>query len=119
MLVHSRLYVTIQQKQIIMTYTVKNRLGYDKIGLLYDSRSRLLDPYSDRMGAVSSWSQSIVGLTNLLHVPELPKEDTLICVVRKILLMYVFSSVSSTYYVCFQGGHEMVTKTFTKNNCLF
>ena len=52
MLVHSRLYVTIQQKQIIMTYTVKNRLGYDKIGLLYDSRSRLLDPYSDRMGDV-------------------------------------------------------------------
>ena len=42
----------LQQKEMIMTYTVKNRLGYDKIGLMYDSRSRLLDPESDRMGAV-------------------------------------------------------------------
>ena len=42
----------LQQKEMIMTYTVKNRLGYDKIGLMYNSCSRLLDPESDRTGAV-------------------------------------------------------------------
>ena len=42
----------LQQKEMIMTYPVKNRLGYDKIGLMYNSCSRLLDPESDRTGAV-------------------------------------------------------------------
>ena len=75
---------------MIMTYTVKNRLGYDKIGLMYDSRSRLLGPESDHTGAVQLATVNCeggVGLTNLLHVPELPKEDSLKFVIRKILLM--------------------------------
>ena len=65
---------------MIMTYTVKNRLGYVKIGLMYDSRSRLLDPERDRTGAVQLATvdgEGGVRLTNLLHVPELPKGDCL------------------------------------------
>ena len=82
---------------MIMTYTVKNRLGYDKIGLMYNSCSRLLDPESDHTGAVQLATvngEGGVGLTNLLHAPEPPKGDSLKSVIRKILLMYVFSSVS-------------------------
>ena len=74
---------------MIMTYTVKNRLGYDKIGLIYNSCSRLLDPKSDRTRAVQLATvngEGGVGLTNLLHVPELLKGDSLKSV-RKILLM--------------------------------
>ena len=73
-----------------MTYTVKNRLGYDKIGLMYDTRSCLLDPESDRTRAVQMATvngEGGVGLTNLLHVSELPKGDSLKSVIRKILLM--------------------------------
>ena len=77
----------LQQKERIMTYTVKNRLGYDKIGLMYNSCSRLLDPESDRTGAVQLNVEGGVGLTNLLHAPELPKGDSLKSVIRKILLM--------------------------------
>ena len=70
----------LQQKEMIMTYTVKilNRLGYQwqyhKIGLMYNSCSRLLDPESDRTGAVQLATvngEGGVGLTNLLHAPEL------------------------------------------------
>ena len=80
----------LQQKEMIMTCTVKNRLGYDKIGLMYNSCSRLLDPESDRTGAVQLATvngEGGVGLTNLLHAPELPKGDSLKSVIRKILLM--------------------------------
>ena len=86
----------LQQKEMIMTYPVKNRLGYDKIGLMYNSCSRLLDPESDRTGAVQLATvngEGGVSLTNLLYAPELPKGDSLKRVIRKILLMYVFSSV--------------------------
>ena len=72
---------------MIMTYTVKNRLGYDKIGLMYDSRPRLLDPESDCTGAVHLATvngEGGVGLTNLLHAPELPKGDS---VIRKIWIL--------------------------------
>ena len=75
---------------MIMTYTVKNRLGYVKIGLMFNSRSCPLDPESDRTGAVQMVTvngEGGVGLTNLLHVPELPKGDSLKSVIRKILLM--------------------------------
>ena len=73
-----------------MTYTVKNRLGYDKIGHMYNSCSRLLDPESDRKGAVQLATvngEGGVGLINLLHAPELqlPKGDSLKSVIRKIL----------------------------------
>ena len=80
----------IQHKQMIKTYTVKNRLGYDKIGLMYDSRPRLLDTERDSTGAVQLTivnGEGGVGLTNLLHAPELPKGDSLKRVIRKILLM--------------------------------
>ena len=80
----------LQQKEMIMTYTVKYRQGYDKIGLMYNSRPRLPDPESDRTGAVQLASvngEGDVGLTNLLHAPELPKGDSLKSVIRKILLM--------------------------------
>ena len=75
---------------MIMTYTVKNRLGYDKIGLVYDPRPRLLDPESDRTRAVQLATvngEGGVELTNLLHAPEQPKGDSLKSVIRKILLM--------------------------------
>ena len=75
---------------MIMIYTVKNRLGYDQIDLMYDSRSCLLDPESDRTGAVQLATvngEGGVGLTNLLHAPELSKGDSPKSVIRKILLM--------------------------------
>ena len=59
----------------------------------YNSCSRLLDPESDRTGAVQLATvngEGGVGLTNLLHAPELPKGDGLKSVIRKILLMYKF-----------------------------
>ena len=74
---------------MIMTYTVKNRLGFDKIGLMYDSHSRLLDPESDHTGGVQLATvngEGGLGLTNLLHVPELPKGNSLKSVTRKALL---------------------------------
>ena len=78
---------------MIMTYTVKYRLGYVKIGLMYDSRSCLLDPESDHTRAVQMATvngEGGVGLTNLLLAPKLPKElpkgDSLTSEIRKILL---------------------------------